>query len=759
MLILNKINNVFNRLIISRHFLSIEETGRRKLFILFLVLINLGLFIFGTQHFVNGFYKNGIINYTLVAVLIFFIIILRSLKSGLPIFRISTLLLAIVLCFWIRTGGPSGYSSIWGMLFPLFSFFLLGKREGLTWTFIFLFLMIFMLINPYSFLSGYTYTSQFIPRYIFLFLMIFLFTYNYESIREKYETEMKAEINVRQKAQDELRRHRDHLEEIVTERTLEIEKKSEMLETSEKRYRLMADNVNDLIWATDLNLNFSFISPSVFRMYGYTVDEAFKLPHDKWNTPESYSKMLNVYQREIVLLKSQPEKTVILQLEQIKKDGTVFPAELKVSSILDENGTAIGIVGITRDISDRIAMEQEREKIKEHLAQSQKMEALGTLVGGLAHDFNNFLAGIIGSFDLISFALKEEKLDKKDYIEKYLHLGMESSKRSSGLINQLLILSKRHEIKFSPLDIKKSLDHIYELCSNTFPKSIGLNFRIDEAPLVINGDMVQIEQVLLNLCINASHSMTVMQPVGVKHGGVLSVIAEKVNSDNIIMESFPASAGIVDYWIRIKISDTGVGIDSDTMQRIFEPFFSTKNKNESTGLGLAISYNIIKKHGGIINVYSEPGSGSCFSIYLPVYNEENKVFIDEAVQEISGGSETVLVIDDEKLILNIAKGFLAHCGYSVITADGANKGIELFKNEYSRISAVLLDLSMPGKSGLEVFQELKKFNPNVKAILSSGMLDSETKETAIKMGIKEIVNKPYTIMDLSMVMKKVISEK
>ena len=755
--IFNKINDAFNKLIISRHSLGMQEIGRRKLFILFMTIMNVGLLIFGTQHFINGFYKNGIINYSLVILLTFIIIFLRSLISVLYIFRFVTLLLAIVLCFWIRTGGPSGYSGIWGLLFPLFSFFLLGKKEGLIWTFLFIIIITFLFINPYSLITGYTYPAQYISRYIFLLLMILLFTYNYESIREKYETEMKAEIKVRQKAEDELRSHRDNLEEIVRERTLEIEKNSEKLEASEKRYRLMADNVNDMIWATDLKLKFFFISPSVFRMYGYTVDEAMKLTPDKWNTPESFSRLIKAYQNEIALININPEKTIILQLEQIKKDGTVFPVELKVSSILDENGAAIGIVGITRDISDRIAMELEREKIKEQLAHSQKMEALGTLVGGLAHDFNNFLSGIIGSFDLLSLALKDEKLNKKDYIEKYLNLGMESSKRSSGLINQLLILSKRHEIKFSTLDIKKSLNHIHELCRNSFPKSIELNFLIDEAPLVINGDMVQIEQVLLNLCINASHSMTIMQPSGVKHGGVLTVTAGKVKSDDIIEENLHEIAGIVDHWVRIKILDTGVGIDNDTMQRIFEPFFSTKSQNESTGLGLAISYNIIKKHGGIVNVNSEPGSGSCFSIYFPVYSDGNKVLSEDVVQEIEGGSETVLVIDDELLILNIAKGFLKHCGYDVITAEGADKGIEIYKKEYTRISAVLLDLSMPGKSGLEVFQELKKINSNVKAVLSSGMLDSETRDIAIKMGVTEIVNKPYTINELSAIMKKVIS--
>ncbi len=758
MIFLNQINSAFTNLIISRHTLSIEETGRRKLFTIFLLLMILGLFVFGTSHLRKGLYKNGILDYSLVIILIIFILLVRYLKSALFIYRISTALLALIFFYWVRTGGAQGYSGIWALLFPLFSFFLLGRKEGLIWSVSFLFTILFLFVNPYSILSGYTYLPEFISRYMFLFTMILMFTYNYESIREKYKSAMETEIKVKEKTEQELRRHRDHLEEIVAERTVEIEKNREHLESSEKRYRLMADNVNDMIWATDLNLKFFFISPSVHRIYGYTVDEAMNLPPEKWNTPESFSRMIKSYIEEMEIIKSDPERHIILQLDQIKKDGTVFPAELKVSSIIDENGNAFGIVGITRDISERVAMEQEREKIKDQLAESQKMDALGTLVGGLAHDFNNFLAGIIGSFDIVSLALKKEKLNKKEHIEKYLTLGMESSKRSAGLINQLLILSKKHEIKLSPLDIRNSLNHIYELCRNSFPKSIEILIRTEETPLLIMGDMVQIEQVLLNLCINASHAMTIMRDEGVKHGGTLTLTADSVQSDYIMKENNPNETGLVDHWVRIKVSDTGVGINNEIKQRIFEPFFSTKLKADGTGLGLAISYNIIKKHGGIVNVYSEPGSGSCFSIYFPVYRDDFKLSPAYKNQEIIHGSGTILVIDDEPSILEVADGFLRECGYNVITAEGADKGIETYSKEFSGISAVIIDLSMPYKSGLEVFQELKKIDMNVKAVLSSGMLDDETKVQALELGIKDTANKPYSAYDLSLIIKNVIND-
>lgn len=782
----DKIDSIYNSKLLSRHSLSIEETGRRMLFVNFLVLLIIPLVIFATVHLKNRIYLYSIINYSFAAIFFILIIVLNYQKNAKFIYRLITIFFGIILFYWIKTGAINGYSSIWILTFPLYAFFLLGKKEGFYWTLGCAIFTILIFLNPYSFFSEFRYTPEFISRHLFTFFMIFLISYSYESIRQKYKSAMEAEqaellleknklaetkdevdkansllkdeMREREKTEIELRRHRDRLEDIVEERTLELKTNNEKLEASEKRYRLMADNVNDLIWTTDLNLNFLFISPSVFKIYGYTVEEAMKLTPDTWNTPESSSKRMMAFQQEAALLKSElsnSNRHFILQLDQIRKDGTVFPAEIQASYMKDENGNKIGIVGITRDISERIAIEQEREKIKEQLAQSQKLEALGTLVGGLAHDFNNFLSGIIGSFDLLSLALKKENLVKKDYIEKYLNLGMESSKRSAGLINQLLILSKRHEVKLTPLDIKYSLNHIYELCRNSFPKSIEISFITEDAPLIIMGDIVQIEQVLLNLCINASHAMTIMRMPGEKQGGLLSVTAEIVKPDYIISETFPGLSGSLDHWIRIKITDTGVGIDNDTKQRIFEPFFSTKQ--ESTGLGLAISYNIVKKHGGIMNVYSEPGNGSCFSIYFPVHDNIGKILPKDAAQEIVHGYGTVLVIDDEHVILNIAEAFLAQSGYTVITAEGAESGIELYRKEHSRISAVLLDLSMPGKSGLEVFTELKKINPDVMVILSSGMLSSEARENAFKMGIKETVNKPYMAAELSMKIKTVLS--
>jgi PAS domain S-box-containing protein len=760
------------------------------LFIFFVFILSVPLVFFGTLHIKKEFYTDGIVNFIIVFIFIALLIILKNREDGRLVYHAATFFITLLLFYFLKTGLAQGYSTLWILLSPPIVFFLMGKKEGLFWTSTIGLLALLVFINPCFLFTDYDYPEQFILRHIFVYITVSLVVYNFESAREKYkyamETEqvkllmekqklaeaneiadsvnslLKKEIEHREKAELELRCQYDRLEDIVAERTLEIKRNAAELEASEKRYRLMADNIDDLIWSTDLDLNFTFISPSVAGIYGDTVENAMKAPPEQWNTPESYKKLMKAYRHEMEIEmrgEQNPDRHFTLRLDNVKKDGTVFPVEIKTSFIRDENGKAIGFVGITRDISDRVAMEQEKEKMKEQLAHSQKMEALGTLVGGLAHEFNNFLGGIIGSFDLISNAIHKENLKRRDYIEKYLKVGMESSRRSATLISQLLILSKRHEIKLLPMDIKESINHIYDLCSNSFPKSIELEFKTEASSLVILGDMVQIDQLLLNLCINASHAMTVMRSPDEKPGGILTVTACKTGTESVSGRTVNAAGNASHGWIEIRIADTGVGIEEKVLHRIFEPFYSTKSKNESTGLGLAISYYIIKKHGGTIEVTSKPGEGTCFTILFPSYDDEVKISTDESCRETVQGSGTVLVIDDEPAILKIAEGFLSHCGYSVIIAAGADEGIETFRNGYGEISAVLLDFSMPGKSGIEVLKELQKIDHDVKVIFSSGMLDSDSRDVAIRLGVKEIVHKPYSVSELSVKVKNVIENK
>ncbi|PKL17034.1 MAG: hypothetical protein CVV49_13065 [Spirochaetae bacterium HGW-Spirochaetae-5] len=767
---------------------DIEDEGRRKLFAIFILLLIAPLIIFGTHLIKSGFYGYGIVDYIVASLFFLFLIIFRKVRKPKVFYRLALSLLCFLLVYWVNTGAAKGYAAIWVLTIPPFTFFLLGKREGIIWTIFVYGITALLLTVPSLSINGFVYEMNFVSRFLFTLFLIILFTYNFESVRQRYKRAMeseqlklieekerlaeskhesdtanlklKEEMEIRRRAEEELRAHRDRLEDIIAERTRELKKINEELSANESKYRLMADNITDMIWTADLNLQFTFISPSVTRIFGYTVDEAISLPFDKWNTPESFSKVSRIYASQLELEKTgeaPPERYVNIELEHIKKDGTIVPVEITVSFLRDSDGTAIGIVGITRDISERVKAINENRKIQEQLAQAQKMEAIGTLVGGIAHDFNNILGGIIGSFDLLSRLLKSEEDGNREKIEKYLSLGMESSLRSAELIRQLLSLSKKHEILLSPVDINDSLNHVVEICRNSLPKTVEIDFVQHGTPLVVMGDMVQIEQVLLNLCINGAHAMTIMRPAGEKQGGVLKIRTTETRSDYIMKELYPEAVSSEWGWVKIEVSDTGVGIDPEIRKRVFEPFFSTKRQDEGSGLGLSISYNIVRQHRGIIHLYSEPGTGTSFSIYIPLYsNVEGSENGKRCTGDIIKGSGTILVIDDEPVMLNVASGILEECGYNVIAASRGANGIDIYREKFKEISAILLDLSMPGMSGLEVFLELKKINSEVKVLLVSGMFDSESQITAEKIGIKNTVNKPYLADELSCKLKSIL---
>ena len=764
---------------------QIEESGRRRLFIIFLLLLIIPMFIFGTIHFTVGLFMRGVVNYVICLVFIIFALVAARSRNPRYLYRVVLSMLILLLAWWISGGAQKGYASIWVMTLPPFAFYLMGKKEGVFWTLGIMIMSAVLLLFPSLSYKGYVYDTLLVQRHLFTMMLIVLFTFSYESMRQRFKKAMdreqeklldekeklarakkeadeansrlNLEIGERVKAEEELRSHRDMLEETVAERTAELRTANEKLAADEVRFRLMTNNITDMIWATDINLRYTFISPSVSRIFGYTVEEALDFTVDQWVTPESMEALLREYTGQLELEKDEtadPNRNVTLQVEQIKKNGDIFPVEVTVSFIRDAGGQAIGLVGVTRDISERLKAQEENRKIQEQLAQAQKMEAIGILVGGIAHDFNNILAGIIGSFDILKRLLAGENFVKKDKVDRYLALGMESSLRSSDLIKQLLSISRKHEVTLAPMDIVSSLKHVVEICRNSLPKTVEIDFEPPEHSLVVMGDMVQIEQVLLNLCINASHAMTIMVPGGEGQGGVLKIRAGEVDPGYRMKELFPDIEESEVSWLKIQFEDTGVGMDSETRKRIFEPFFTMK-KESGSGLGLSISYNIIRQHGGMIHVYSEPGRGSCFTVYLPM--EEGEKAGAERMRgqgEIMKGSGIILVIDDEPILLKIAKGFLEECGYEVITASGGDEGIAVYREMWREIVLVLVDLSMPGKSGIEVFHKLRDIRGDVKVILASGMIDPDSVSSALALGIRAVVHKPYLADELSMKIKK-----
>ncbi|HOO73276.1 MAG TPA: PAS domain S-box protein [Spirochaetota bacterium] len=426
--------------------------------------------------------------------------------------------------------------------------------------------------------------------------------------------------------------------------------------------------------------------------------------------------------------------------------------------VFDDTGKVSRVAVFALDITMQKIAEAERERTRSHLIQAQKMDAVGTLAGGIAHDFNNMLGGIMGSINMVELLMDKDGALQKDAILKYIETAMASSQRAAEMTRQLLSLSRKSELKPVPVDINLSMKHVMTLCKNSFPKTVDLRFSIGQSPLMVMADPVQIEQMLLNLCVNGSQAMTMMRGTGEAQGGVLEVRADEVLC-GIAFCSEHSDARPGDAYIKILVSDSGVGMDSDVRRHIFDPFYTTKATGSGTGLGLSMVYNIVKQHGGFIDVVSEPGSGSTFEVYLPLFAGDAAPGSHAARQGIVPGSGLVLVIDDEEPLLKIARGMLELCGYSVMTALTADEGIEKFRSSPQPVSAVVLDLALAGSSGIDVYKSLTQIDPGVKVILASGLMEDDVLKSALAMGIMDFIQKPYTAEGLTVKLSAILSRR
>jgi len=414
------------------------------------------------------------------------------------------------------------------------------------------------------------------------------------------------------------------------------------------------------------------------------------------------------------------------------KDG--MPIDVLISSVVlrASNDAVVGYQGIIKDVS-------EIKKTQEQLARIQKMEALGTLTGGIAHDFNNILSTIMGysSFLKNRVDVNSDFFQGFDAIEK-------ASFRASELTNQLLAYTRKSEKVLTTFNLNKVIAEVYELIIKTFDKSIDIRLTTDENTHVIDGDESQIYQIIMNLAVNAQHAMP--------KGGVLTIETFSRNITTAIQkEYFEIPAG---FYTCFRIIDTGVGMDKEIVSRVFEPYFTTRSEQGGSGLGMSVVYGIVKSHSGYIEVESEPGRGTEVIVCFPVSREkENK--IKDVVSDINGGSERILIIDDEKEVLNMTSSILTESGYCVDTASSGKDGIKKYKE--TKPDLVILDLKMPNMDGSKVFRELTKINPNVQVILSTGFVDTQEKDELINSGAKGYIKKPYTAADIKKKVREVLN--
>ncbi len=518
----------------------------------------------------------------------------------------------------------------------------------------------------------------------------------------------------------------------------------EALKKSEERYRFLAENARDVIWVYDLNMACTYISPSVRYLRGYTHEEALKQSLDRILTPESYRKAQELLDREYSLEMSGhrhgPDWSYTSEFEMVRKDGSTVWAEVTVNILYDKEDNPTGFMGISRDISERKKAAEEKKKLEDRLMQAQKMESIGTLAGGIAHDFNNLLTGILGNVSLVLL-----KMDDNNPLYERLKSIEEYVQRGSDLTKQLLGFARGGKYEVKPTDLGEFIRKSSEMFGRT-KKEIRIHNKAQEELWTVDVDRGQMDQVLLNLYVNAWQAMT--------GGGDLYLSVENVELG--VMDVGPDDMRPGKF-VKITVTDTGTGMDEETRARIFEPFFTTKERGRGTGLGLASVYGIIKNHGGFIRVESEKGIGTSFMIYLPASDKavekEHK-----PIDEIQAGQETILLVDDEEMILDIGSRMLEGLGYKVITATGGRKGLQVYEENPGRIDLVILDMVMPDFTGKETFDALMMINPEVSVLLSSGYsLDSQAEEI-MRRGCRGFIQKPFTMVELSKKIRTILDK-
>jgi signal transduction histidine kinase/ActR/RegA family two-component response regulator len=418
-----------------------------------------------------------------------------------------------------------------------------------------------------------------------------------------------------------------------------------------------------------------------------------------------------------------------------RKDGKIVPFELSISLLKDRNHRTVGSVCVAR------SLEQQRN-LQGQLLHAQKMEAIGTLAGGIAHDFSNVLQAVQGYAQLLLMGADQ---GQPGCVE--LQEIVSAAKRGAELTKRMLTFSRKVESKRRPLCLNHEVEQVRKLLERTIPKMIEIELRLAEGLRVVNADPVQMQQMLMNLAINAKDAMP--------EGGRLLIETKNVSLDE---EYCQAHVGATPgEYVLLTISDTGHGMDRKTLTRIFEPFFTTKEPGKGTGLGLAVVYGVVKSHDGHIMCYSEPGEGTIFRIYLPVIERGVEVAESrEAEAPVRGGSEVILLVDDEQSVLRLGERIFKSSGYTVLTAVDGESALEIYRQHREWIRLVILDLIMPGMGGKRCLEELVKVNPEVRVVIASGFSADGDERRLVAAGAKGYVNKPYDVNRVLRVVRTVL---
>jgi PAS domain S-box-containing protein len=498
---------------------------------------------------------------------------------------------------------------------------------------------------------------------------------------------------------------------------------------SEKRYRETIDAMKDWIVVVDPDLRILLFNEAFMQVnkeLGLTTDVIGRTPLEIF--PFLPDTLIDEYSWVF------ENKEVLITQETTKVASREFITESRKIPLL-EDGRIVRVVSVIRDIT-------EQKRLEAQFQHAQKMEAIGTLASGIAHNFNNLLMGILGHVSLIL-------LDTGFDHPHFEHLkGIEHAVEQGAVLNkQLLGFARGGKYKVEVTNLNELIQTSSEMFGPT-KKELKIHTKYQKDLWPVEVDQVQIEQVLLNLYVNAWQAMP--------HGGECYIETSNVELDKKYTESFGIEPG---NYVKISVTDTGVGMDKKTQQRVFDPFFTTKAVGRGTGLGLSSAYGIIRNHGGIINVYSERDRGATFNIYLPASDKELPIRERTAADEILKGTETVLLVDDEAMVLDVGEEMLKKMGYMVLLAKSGKEALRLHNEHKDEIDLAILDMIMPDMSGGQVYDKMKELNPRIKTLLSSGYTVDGQAAEILERGCDAFIQKPFNMKELSRKIRELLDKK
>ncbi len=526
--------------------------------------------------------------------------------------------------------------------------------------------------------------------------------------------------------------------EKLKEETSERKQVSRKLQRSEQNYCEIFNATDEAIFIHDSSTgNILDFNQSTLEMFGYCQEETLNLSIEELSdgAPPYSQAEARAYMQKAA--QEGPQKFEWLCR---RKNGELFWVEINLKS--SEIGGKSRVIAVVRDITERKKAESKQKKLESQLRQAQKMEAIGTLAGGVAHDFNNILAGIFGYTQLAQL-----NIEKTDSVKKYLEQIYEGAERARDLVQQILTFSRQAEAEMLPIYPHLVIKEAIKLLRASIPSMIEIREELPKTNMIL-ADPTHIHQIMMNLCTNSSHAMA-------DQTGILTISLKdiEIEENEIMLKSLSVDVGS---YLVLTVSDTGFGMNKATVDKIFDPYFTTKAKEEGTGLGLSVVHGIVENCGGFISVYSEPGQGTTFKIYFPSISPKEIKSSERPVAPMPTGTEHILLVDDENSIVETMEQMLINLGYRVTAHSKSSDAIQDFENRPNEFALVITDMNMPHISGAELVKRLLATNSEISVILCTGFSKSINEKKIIASGFQKILMKPVIMRDLAKTVREVL---